>query len=137
MRLRHELLELTFRGYSRFRRLLPLVTRRSPLAAYSTAKAGLTQLARVAALEWGQKGIRVNTLHPNGVFDTGIWTSERLENRAKSYGLSVEEYRARNVLGISITSEKVADMALAMAGPTFSCTTGAQVPVDGGNNRVI
>ena len=40
-------------------------------AAYSASKAALTQLARVAALEWGDAGIRVNTLHPNAVFDTG------------------------------------------------------------------
>src|SRR2546423_11927378 len=39
-------------------------------AAYSASKAALTQLARVAALEWGVVGIRVNTLHPNAVFDT-------------------------------------------------------------------
>src|SRR5690606_4106714 len=40
-------------------------------AAYSASKAALTQLARVAALEWGADGIRVNTIHPNAVFDTG------------------------------------------------------------------
>ena len=33
-------------------------------SAYSVAKAGLTQLGRVAALELGKKGIRVNMLHP-------------------------------------------------------------------------
>src|ERR1700692_923396 len=62
-------------------------------AAYSASKAALTQLARVAALEWGAAGIRVNTLHPNAVFDTGIWTNEVLRARAESYGLSVEEYK--------------------------------------------
>ena len=41
-------------------------------AAYSASKAALHQLARVAALEWGRDGIRVNGLHPNAVFDTGI-----------------------------------------------------------------
>ena len=35
------------------------------VAAYSASKAALTQLARVAALEWGADGIRVNILHPN------------------------------------------------------------------------
>ena len=33
-------------------------------SAYSVAKAGLTQLGRVAALELGSKGIRVNIIHP-------------------------------------------------------------------------
>ena len=66
-------------------------------AAYSASKAALTQLARVAALEWGSAGIRVNTLHPNAVFDTGIWTDEVLKARAASYGLSVDEYKRNNV----------------------------------------
>ena len=44
--------------------------------AYSVAKAGLTQLARVAALELAEAGIRVNVLHPNAVFDTALWTEE-------------------------------------------------------------
>ena len=59
-------------------------------AAYSASKAALTQLARVAALEWGGDNIRINTLHPNAVFDTGIWTEEVLTARAAHYGLSVE-----------------------------------------------
>ncbi|HEB81436.1 MAG TPA: SDR family oxidoreductase, partial [Gammaproteobacteria bacterium] len=109
----------------------------SGAAAYSAAKAGLTQLARVAAFELGNDGIRVNTIHPNAVFDTGVWTQEMLEGRAKSYGLSVEEYKASNVLHTEVKSKNVAQMVCAMAGETFAKTTGAQVPVDGGNERVI
>jgi NAD(P)-dependent dehydrogenase (short-subunit alcohol dehydrogenase family) len=106
-------------------------------SAYSAAKAGLTQLARVAAFELGKDNIRVNTVHPNAVFDTGVWTDEMLEGRAKSYGMSVEQYKANNVLHTAVTSKNVADMVCAMAGETFAKTTGSQVPVDGGNERVI
>ena len=106
-------------------------------AAYSAAKAALNQLARVAALEWGSDGIRVNIVHPNAVFDTGIWTDEVLQGRAASYGLSGEEYRKNNVLHVDVTSKDVAEMVAEMCGPVFSRTTAAQVPVDGGNERVI
>ncbi|NQW18578.1 MAG: bifunctional aldolase/short-chain dehydrogenase [Chloroflexi bacterium] len=106
-------------------------------AAYSAAKAGLTQLARVAALELGELGVRVNVLHPNAVFDTGIWTEEVLQNRADHYGITVDQYKTNNVLGVEVTSKDVANLAVAMAGPLFSRTTGAQLPVDGGNDRVI
>ncbi len=105
--------------------------------AYSVAKAGLTQLGRIAALELGAKGIRVNMVHPNQVFDTAIWTKEVLEKRARHYGLSVEQYKTDNILHTTITSYDVADLICAMAGPAFAKTTGAQIPIDGGNERVI
>ncbi len=106
-------------------------------AAYSVSKAALTQLARVAALEWGEQGVRVNVLHPDAVFDTGLWTPEVLEKRAQHYGLSVEAYKRRNVLKTEVSKYNVAELAAAICGPAFAKTTGAQVPVDGGNDRVI
>ena len=106
-------------------------------AAYSVAKAGLTQLARVAALELAASGIRVNVLHPNDVFDTAIWTPEVLEARAKEYGMDVETYRRRNLLRVEVTSADVAALAVALTGRLFAKTTGAQIPVDGGNDRVV
>ncbi|PDV98492.1 SDR family NAD(P)-dependent oxidoreductase, partial [Candidatus Viridilinea mediisalina] len=106
-------------------------------AAYSASKAALNQLARVAALEWGEDGIRINSLHPNAVFDTGIWTEEVLQARAKNYGLTVEQYKTNNVMRIEVTSRDVAELAAEMCGPLFAKTTAAQVPVDGGNERVI
>ncbi len=106
-------------------------------AAYSASKAALTQLMRVAALEWGTDGIRVNALHPDAVFDTGLWTEEVLAARAAHYGLSVEDYRRKNVLKTEVTSRDVAELAVEMCGALFAKTTAAQLPVDGGNDRVI
>jgi rhamnose utilization protein RhaD (predicted bifunctional aldolase and dehydrogenase)/NAD(P)-dependent dehydrogenase (short-subunit alcohol dehydrogenase family) len=106
-------------------------------SAYSAAKAGLNQLARVAALELATDGIRVNVVHPNAVFDTGIWTDEVLASRAASYGLSVDEYKKNNMLRTEVGSNDVAEMVCEMAGPLFAKTTGAQIPVDGGNERVV
>jgi NAD(P)-dependent dehydrogenase (short-subunit alcohol dehydrogenase family) len=106
-------------------------------AAYSASKAALTQLARVAALEWAADGIRVNTLHPDAVFDTGIWTPEVLAARAKSYGMTVEQYKTKNLLHVEVRSADVAELAAELCGPLFAKTTGAQIPVDGGNERVI
>jgi len=106
-------------------------------AAYSASKAAMNQLARVAALEWGENGIRVNSLHPNGVFDTGIWTDEILSSRAAHYGVSVDDYKRRNVLRTEVTSGDVAELTAVMCEDYFSKTTGAQIAVDGGNDRVI
>lgn len=106
-------------------------------AAYSAAKAGLTQLARVAALEAGSLGIRVNVVHPNAVYDTGIWTDEVLNERARRHGMNVEQYKSSNLLGLEVSSADVAASIASLAGAAFSRTTGAQIPVDGGNERVI
>jgi len=106
-------------------------------SAYSVAKAGLTQLARVAALELGPDGIRVNVVHPNAVYDTALWTPEVLENRACHYGCTIEEYKTKNCLKAEVSSRDVAELVCAMAGRAFAKTTGAQVPIDGGNDRVI
>lgn len=106
-------------------------------AAYSASKAALNQLSRVAALEWGKDNIRVNSVHPNAVFDTGIWTNDVLAARAKNYGLTLEEYKKNNILQTTITSDDVSELAIELCGPLFSKTTGAQIPIDGGNERVI
>jgi NAD(P)-dependent dehydrogenase (short-subunit alcohol dehydrogenase family) len=106
-------------------------------AAYSASKAALTQLARVTALEWGGDGIRVNVVHPDAVFDTGLWDDALIAERAAAYGLTPEEYRTRNVLGAEVGSEHVAAAVVALCGPGFARTTGAQIAVDGGNDRVI
>lgn len=106
-------------------------------AAYSTSKAALNQLARVAALEWGKDNIRINSLHPNAVFDTALWTDEMLQARAKSYGMSVKDYKTNNVMKVEVSSRDVAELAAEMCGPLFAKTTGGQLSVDGGNDRVI
>ncbi len=106
-------------------------------AAYSASKAALTQLARVAALEWASDGIRVNIVNPDAVFDTGIWNDELLAARAAQYNLDVESYKRRNLLGTAVTSDRVASVVAELVGDRFSATTGAQIPIDGGNERVI
>jgi rhamnose utilization protein RhaD (predicted bifunctional aldolase and dehydrogenase)/NAD(P)-dependent dehydrogenase (short-subunit alcohol dehydrogenase family) len=105
--------------------------------AYSASKAALTQLGRVAALEWGAENIRVNTLHPDAVFDTGIWTDELIANRAKAYGMTPAAYKTKNVLKTEVKSADVGALAAESLGPLFAKTTGAAIPIDGGNDRVI
>ena len=106
-------------------------------ASYSCAKAGLTQLCRVASLELAPFQVRCNIIHPDAVFDTKLWTPENLKRSAERYGMTIEEYKTRNLMKTEIKSKDVGNMVAAMASPLFGKTTGAQVPVDGGNDRVI
>ncbi len=105
--------------------------------AYSASKAALNQLVRVAALEWGKDGIRINSLHPDAVYDTALWTDEVLASRAKAYNMTVEQYRKKNLLKTEVASKDVAELAAELCGPLFAKTTAAQIPVDGGNERVV
>ena len=106
-------------------------------AAYSVSKAGITQLARVAALELAADGVRVNVLHPDAVFDTALWTDDALASSASRYNMSVEEYKTKNLLKREIRSGDVGQLLSTMASDVFSATTGAQIPIDGGSDRVI
>jgi len=138
MQLCHPLLKLAPRGG----RIVVIGSRNVPApgpgaGAYSASKAALNQLARVAALEWAKDGIRINSLHPDAVYDTGLWTPELLAARAKAYNLTVEQYRKKNLLKTEVSSKDVAELAAEMCGPLFARTTAAQVPVDGGNERVV
>jgi NAD(P)-dependent dehydrogenase (short-subunit alcohol dehydrogenase family) len=134
----HPLLKLAPRGG----RIVVIGSRNVPApgpgaAAYSASKAALNQVARVAALEWAKDGIRINSLHPDAVYDTGLWTQELLAARAKAYNLTVEQYKKKNLLKTEVSSSDVAELAAEMCGPLFARTTAAQVPVDGGNERVV
>ena len=106
-------------------------------AAYSASKAALTQLSRVAALEWAADGIRVNLVHPDAVFDTGLWNPDLLAERAQRYNMTVDEYKRRNLLSTEVSSALVGSAVVRLCSDEFRATTGAQVPIDGGSDRVI
>ncbi len=106
-------------------------------ASYSCSKAALTQLARVAALELAPKGVRVNVVHPDAVFDTKLWTQENLERSAARYNMTVEEYKTKNLLKTEIKSKDIGNAVALLSTAVFGKTTGAQFPVDGGNDRII
>jgi NAD(P)-dependent dehydrogenase (short-subunit alcohol dehydrogenase family) len=106
-------------------------------AAYSASKAAEAQLAKVAALEGGPHGIRVNLVNPDAVFrDSGLWSPEVRHERARAQGIAVEEieefYRKRNLLGVSVVPEDVAEAVLFLASDRAAKTTGCTVTVDGG-----
>lgn len=105
-------------------------------AAYSASKAAEAQLARVAAIEGGPIGVRVNMVNPDAIFGgSNLWSGIR-EERAKAYGVPPEKledvYRGRTLLGVEVRAEDVAEAVLFLASDRSSRTTGAMLAVDGG-----
>lgn len=105
-------------------------------AAYSAAKAAEAQLARVAAIEGGPIGVRVNMVNPDAVFaQTHLWDEIR-EQRARTHNVTPAEiedfYRKRSLLGVQVRPADVAEAVLFLASDRSSRTTGGVIPVDGG-----
>ena len=106
-------------------------------AAYSASKAAQAQLAKVLALEGAPHAIRVNIVNPDAVFqDSKLWSDEIRRQRAAAQGIAVEDledfYRKRNLLGVRILPEDVAEAALFLASDRSAKTTGCTLTVDGG-----
>ena len=106
-------------------------------AAYSASKAAEAQLAKVLALEGAPHGIRSNIVNPDAVFqDSRLWSEEIRRERAAAQGIAVGEleefYRKRNLLGVRVLPEDVAEAALFLASDRSAKTTGCTLTVDGG-----
>jgi rhamnulose-1-phosphate aldolase/alcohol dehydrogenase len=106
-------------------------------AAYSAAKAAEAQLAKVLALEGAPHGIRSNIINPDAVFqDSKLWSEEIRRERAAAQGIGVDQiedfYRKRNLLGVRILPDDVAQAALFFASDRSAKTTGCTLTVDGG-----
>src|SRR5262252_6871500 len=89
------------------------------------AKAGVDQVTRVLAMEWGPDGIRVNSIAPGPIKETEGFRR-----------LSSPELRQKMEKRIPLqrfgTLADVAELALFLASPYASWITGTVIPVDGG-----
>jgi rhamnulose-1-phosphate aldolase/alcohol dehydrogenase len=106
-------------------------------AAYSSAKALETHLARCIAAEGGEFGIRVNSVLPDAVLQgSAIWGSRWREERAAAYGIHPdqleEHYRKRTTLLVNIYPKDITEAIAFFASSKSDKTTGCMLTVDGG-----
>ena len=105
---------------------------------YSVAKAGLVQLAKVAALEGGAAGIRANVVNPDAIFaGSRLWSDElraraRRGARRRASTSSRRFYAKRSLLGRPVTAEDVAEAVAFLVSDRSRATTGCTITVDGG-----
>ncbi|MFT3900921.1 MAG: SDR family NAD(P)-dependent oxidoreductase [Gordonia sp. (in: high G+C Gram-positive bacteria)] len=95
------------------------------MASYCAAKAGVTMLVEVAALEMAERGVRVNAVQP-GLVDTPL-----------TEGINVipglrEDYLENTPLGRAGTPEDIAELIVFLASDKSSLITGAAFDINGG-----
>lgn len=95
------------------------------MSAYCAAKAGLSMLTQVAALEMGPRGIRVNAIAP------GFVHTPLTEPAAMVPGV-VEEYVENTALGRAGTPEDIAAAVVFVCSPKASWMTGEVLDLNGG-----
>lgn len=93
----------------------------------SAAKAGVDQMTRVLALEWGAFGVRINAISPGPI--------EGTEGFARLIAPD-EETRLRSVASVPLRrfgrTEDIANLALFLSSDHASYLSGAVIPCDGG-----
>lgn len=112
--------------------------------AYSASKAAAHQISKIAALELAELGVRVNLINPDAVFGDESVSSKLWDligpDRMKSRGLDPaglkEYYRQRNLLKASVHAGHVGNAVVFFASD-LTPTTGATLPVDGGNSAAF
>lgn len=93
-------------------------------AAYTASKWGLRGLTKTAALQFSGWNIRINSIHPGQIADTGFFRS----------GGEAFAHAARSAipLGRQGTPGECADLVLFLASDEAGFITGAEIAIDGG-----
>jgi NAD(P)-dependent dehydrogenase (short-subunit alcohol dehydrogenase family) len=106
-----------------------------PYSGYAASKAAVNQLTRSLALEYADRGVRVNAILP-GLIDTPLVYRELSDGRGVPAVRA--ERAAHSPTGAMGTAQDVANAALFLACEESAYVTGTLLPVDGGLHvRVI
>ena len=95
-----------------------------PDAAYCSSKWGLRGLTKMAAIEYADWGIRVNSIPPGQVVDTKIYSKLAAET-AEAGRLAIPARRGAR-------PSECADLVLFLASDESTYITGSEIAIDGG-----
>ncbi|TNC28955.1 glucose 1-dehydrogenase [Amycolatopsis alkalitolerans] len=96
------------------------------LVAYTASKFAIRGMTKVAALELGPKGIRVNSVHP-GMIDTKM-----ISDAAGGAEIDTSWVRKKVALGRAGQPSEIANLVVFLASDESSYSTGAEFVADGG-----
>jgi len=94
-------------------------------SVYAATKAGIVQMARTAAAEFGPRGVRVNAIAP-GVVDTPLTAPVKANKEW------YDAYAAKSILGRWARPEEIAGPTVFLVSDAASYVTGSVLFVDGG-----
>ena len=94
--------------------------------AYTASKFAVRGMTKVAAREWGQYGVRVNSIHP-GPIETAML------HQVPGFEADTERFLRHVPLARAADPSEVAYLALFLASDESSFSTGAEFLVDGGS----
>ncbi|KXL50293.1 hypothetical protein M433DRAFT_61460 [Acidomyces richmondensis BFW] len=95
--------------------------------AYNASKAGVIQLGRNLAAEWGQFGIRVNTISP------GYIVTAMVEALFEQFPERRRDWPTQNMLGKLSKPEEYRGAAVFLISDASSFMTGSDLRIDGGH----
>lgn len=95
--------------------------------AYNASKAGVVQLARNLAAEWGEHSIRVNTISP------GYIVTDMVEALFLEYPERRTEWPKQNMLGRLSAPSEYRGAAVFLLSDASSFMTGSDLRIDGGH----
>jgi 3alpha(or 20beta)-hydroxysteroid dehydrogenase len=96
---------------------------KNAIIAYAATKWAIRGMTKVAAIELGHHGIRVNSLHPGGI-DTLMGNPTQMKN--------IDEFYRRYPIPRAGRPEEIAQLALFLASDESSYSTGSEFVADGG-----
>ncbi|KAI8938045.1 hypothetical protein NX059_005716 [Plenodomus lindquistii] len=97
-------------------------------SAYNASKAGVIQLGRNLASEWGQYNIRVNTISP------GYIVTAMVENLFVKFPERKKQWPTENMLGRLSAPKEYRGVAVFLISDASSFMTGADLKIDGGHS---
>jgi 3alpha(or 20beta)-hydroxysteroid dehydrogenase len=96
------------------------------LTAYTSTKFAIRGMTKVASLELGPHGIRVNSVHP------GMIETDMVKDAAGGHDIDLSPAAKRIALRRMGQSEDIAQVVLFLASDRSSYVTGAELAADGG-----
>jgi 3alpha(or 20beta)-hydroxysteroid dehydrogenase len=96
------------------------------LTAYTSTKFAIRGMTKVAALELGPHGIRVNSVHP------GMIETDMVKDAAGGHEIDLSPATRRIALKRMGQSEDIAEVVLFLASDRSGYVTGAEIAADGG-----